>query len=206
MSGLTGYLLADGTDLSYVFLPISTTVSGLSLTANNTFTGNNTFNGLTTMNGGIALPSNGTATSNAQLGYNYMLGCTVTTFASNTPYVVATLPANTLVPGTYIVNVVYPLVLQWSALGALSLFLLSLTTVSGQFNTTNTLTNTTVPGPFTTNNGTASGTSACNFTTIIIISNVSVVYYLNVKITYSGTATITSGSLYPGTLLFTRIA
>ena len=45
MSGLTGYLTANGTDLSYVFMPINTVLSvgNVSLSSNNDFTGTNNF-------------------------------------------------------------------------------------------------------------------------------------------------------------------
>ena len=44
MSGLTGYLTANGTDLSYIFHPINTIISE---TTSNTYSGTNTFSGTT---------------------------------------------------------------------------------------------------------------------------------------------------------------
>jgi len=209
MSGLTGYLLADGiTDLSYVFMPIGSGggSSGVSLSANNVFTGTNTFSNLTTINAGLALPSNGTATTIAQLGYTYVLICTAKVFVSNTSFVAATLPANTLVPGTYVVNVVYPLYLQWSVTGTMSLFNLSLTTVTGQYSATSSLTNTLIYGPPFAPPNLVIHYSGCNFSTIILVQNTSQVYYFNVNVVYTGTATIQNHADSLGSLFFTRIA
>jgi hypothetical protein len=210
MSGLTGYLLADGiTDLSNVFMPIGSGggSGGVVLSANNVFTGTNTFSNLTTINAGLALPSNGTATTRAQLGYTYVLICTAKVFVSNTSFVAATLPANTLVAGTYLVNVVYPLNLQWSGTaGAMSSFNLSLTTVAGQYSATSSLTNTLIYGPpFNAPNLTLYY-SGCNFSTVILVENTSQVYYFNVKVVYTETATIQNVAISLGSLFFTRIA
>lgn len=63
MSGLTGYLLADGvTDLSNVFI---SKVNGVALSGNNTFTGNNTFNN------SISLPTSGAIITSGQLGWTF---------------------------------------------------------------------------------------------------------------------------------------
>jgi len=53
MSGLTGYLLQDGTDLSNVFLSKSSIVN---ISANNTFSGTNTFNGPVKCSSQLQLP------------------------------------------------------------------------------------------------------------------------------------------------------
>jgi hypothetical protein len=61
MSGLTGYLVENGIDLSYVFMPIG---SSIQLSANNTFTGKNTFSG------GIVGPSASLTYTSDMIGYS----------------------------------------------------------------------------------------------------------------------------------------
>ena len=60
MSGLTGYLAENGSDLSYIFMSIMRT----SLFANNTFTGKNTFSG------GIGGPSTALTYTSDMIGYS----------------------------------------------------------------------------------------------------------------------------------------
>jgi hypothetical protein len=94
MSGLTGYLLADGvTDLSNVFL---SKVSGVALSGNNIFTGNNTFNN------NITLPTSGVVPTTGQLGWSYFDSVVPASLASSVFKVVATSP--TLPVGTYLFN------------------------------------------------------------------------------------------------------
>jgi hypothetical protein len=180
----TGYLLADGRDLSEVFMPVGV------LSANNVFTGTNTFSGLTTINAGLALPSNGTATTRTQLGYNYKLTCpdkgSFTAAWTN----IGTLPANTLVPGTYIVNVVYPIT------GTIAAFFMVLSRTNGYEAGNNSITRTKVGFYSRPSGATRSG----SFSTIIKILT-GETFYLSIYVEPSGTVTSTGGSL-----IFTRIA
>jgi hypothetical protein len=92
MSGLTGYLLADGvTDLSNVFI---SKTNGVALSGTNIFTGNNTFNN------NITLPTSGVAPIDGQLGWTYFGTLGVTTLGASTYKTVVTSP--TLSIGTYI--------------------------------------------------------------------------------------------------------
>ena len=78
MSGLTGYLTENGSDLSYVFMPIGTTL--IQLSANNTFTGKNTFLG------GIVGPSTALTYTSDMIGYSIKSNGTGSSFGltSNT--------------------------------------------------------------------------------------------------------------------------
>ena len=92
MSGLTGYLLADGvTDLSHVFI---SKVDGIALSGDNIFTGNNTFNN------NITLPTSGVVPTNGQLGWSYYNSFAPSTLATSVFRAVAT--STTLPVGTYL--------------------------------------------------------------------------------------------------------
>ena len=74
MSGLTGYLTANGTDLSYVFMPINAVLVGsVSLSSNNDFTGTNKFSA------GIVGPTVGITYTSDMIGYTIKKNGTVST-------------------------------------------------------------------------------------------------------------------------------
>jgi len=91
MSGLTGYLLSNGTDLSYVFAPI-----GVSLNANNIFTGTNTFSSKLTTSAGIVAPVASLTYTSDMIGYSFNnTPQTLTTFASGAASAYASQPITT---------------------------------------------------------------------------------------------------------------
>jgi hypothetical protein len=168
--------------------------------SSSTFSGSNIFNGLTTINGGIALPSNGTVTTISQLGYTYTLQCATITPSVNGYYNAATLNANTLAVGTYLVSIKYPLTVT---AGTHSVFMMEIGTTSAMFSATgnNSTTKTkTIVCP--NRNGTASTYFASgNFSTILLVPNATQVFYLVVYIQFTGSITFSNGSAF-----FTRIA
>jgi hypothetical protein len=191
---MSGYLLANGTDLTSLFKPYG-----------NTFTGNNTFNGLTTMNGGFKLPSSGVAPTRTEIGYTYILNCSPYTLVKDTVTVVATLPANTLVPGTYLVNIIYPLTSTSTYVN----FIIELNRLSGGLtrNLPNTMTTKTQTIGSPIKNVSISHISSGNFSTIILVPNTTQIYYLNVYISFpAANSIIGSPTEYSGSLFFTRIA
>ncbi len=78
MSGLTGYLLTNGTDLSYVFMPINAVLGVVTLSSNNIFTGTNKFSA------GILGPIAGLTYTSDMIGYTIKKNGTATNFTVST--------------------------------------------------------------------------------------------------------------------------
>ena len=102
MSGLTGYLTQDGTDLSMVFMPLGSSVS---LSANNTFSGTNTFNEVVSLAKPTTLLTGSNPTTTlSQIGGTTIYSATQQTTQSGTSLNVFRNLHSTasLVPGTYV--------------------------------------------------------------------------------------------------------
>ena len=94
MSGLTGYLLEDGTDLSNVFLGKSSIVN---ISANNTFLGTNTFNNLVKCTSQLQYPVGNAITTSITLASPVS-----SLYIINTGTITLTLPAPSTTAGSMI--------------------------------------------------------------------------------------------------------
>lgn len=206
MSGLTGYLLTDGTDLSYVFMPRGGG-GGVSLSANNIFTGTNTFSALTTINGGLALPSTGIQPSAGQLGSTYFLQGTSFIGPTASAANVATISGSTLSAGTYLVNLVYCYNIANNASGAgvLRSIQMNVTQTSAKIDGPPSETNLLTYGSVLNYSvGTGIYVTSVQISGTMYLANTTTPIYITAKInTQNATLTLNSASTY---CQFTRIA
>ena len=206
MSGLTGYLLTDGTDLSYVFMPRGG--GGVSLSANNIFTGTNTFSALTTINGGLALPSTGIEPSTGQLGSTYFLQGSSFIGPTANAANVATISASTLSAGTYLVNLVYSynIANNPSGAGVLRSIQMNVTQTSAKIDGPPSNTNLLTYGSVL-NYSAATGiyVTSVQISGTMYLANTTTPIYITAKITTNGNATLSlnQSSTY---CQFTRIS
>lgn len=182
MSGLSGYLTNDGTDLSYVFMPFTRGPYKLSYTSLPTYTSD-------------------------MIGYTYIATSTASiTFTNNTVRNVLTLSAGTLPAGVYQVNLAFLATGTWTATGSMfqcaSGISTSSTTLGGVYSSTNIHSYGNVLAATTTSQQYLWGINAGG---VIIIPDNATAFYYNVLIRWTGTATITNVSGGGPNMTWTRL-
>ena len=182
MSGLSGYLTPNGTDLSYIFMQFTRGPYKLSY------------------------PSLPTYTSD-MIGYTYIATSTSNiTFANSTTTNVLTLAAGTLPAGVYQVNLAFLATGTWSQTGSMyqcaSGISTSSTTLSGVYSSTNIHSYGNVLASATVSQQYLWGINAGG---VIIIPNNGTPFYYNVLIRWTGTASITNVFGGGANMTWTRI-
>ena len=197
MSGLTGYLTQDGTDLSMVFMPLSSSV--ISLSANNTFSGTNTFNGVVSLAKPTTLLTGSNPTTIlSQIGGTAIYSATQQTLQAGTSLTVCRNLYSTasLVPGTYVLMGF--IVFSSYTVSALTGFGMAFNDVTATYNTTVgspyrvSMSCGTIGGSGTT---VSTGTGFVNLQTSMTINLTSAtIIYLNYTMVSTGTFT-TNGQI-----------
>ena len=205
--GANGNMNLYGTG-AILSIPTSTSATAISVPSGTISSLNLTASGLATLTGGIALPTNGTATTSAQLGYTYFMTTTGGSFVSGTTKAIGNIPAGTIPSGTYQVNYSYGYAMNWSVIGSLTQFTIDANIVSA----------TTMGGTYGTNNifqfggvfgGQAIGVTyngGASHSGILIIPNASTTIFFNALATWTGTATLVNIPGATGYFSLTRIA